>query len=103
MFSTALFASLAKSLTQATLELIYINITHDIFRVIKSRRMRLAGHLARIGRGEMYTVIWWGNLSANSKRRITKKMLENTICANVQSGNFLIHPRTICANAHEIR
>jgi len=34
----------------------------NIFRVIKSRRMRWAGHVARIGRGETYTGFWWGNL-----------------------------------------
>jgi len=33
-----------------------------IDRVIKSRRMRWAGHVARMGRGEMYTGFWWGNL-----------------------------------------
>jgi hypothetical protein len=27
----------------------------NIFRVIKSRRMRWAGHVARIGRGEVHT------------------------------------------------
>jgi hypothetical protein len=27
----------------------------SIFRVIKSRRMRWAGHVARLGRGEAYT------------------------------------------------
>ena len=31
-------------------------------RVIKSRRMRWAGHVARMGRGETYTGVWWGNL-----------------------------------------
>ena len=34
----------------------------DIVRVIKSRRMGLAGHVARMGRGEVYTRLWWGNL-----------------------------------------
>jgi hypothetical protein len=33
-----------------------------IFRVLKSRRMRLAGHVAPRGRGEAYTGCWWGNL-----------------------------------------
>jgi hypothetical protein len=33
-----------------------------IVRVIKSRRMRWAGHVARWGRGEAYIGIWWGNL-----------------------------------------
>ena len=35
----------------------------NIIRVIKSGRMRLAGHVARMGRGEAYTGFWWRNLS----------------------------------------
>jgi len=34
----------------------------NIVRVIKSRRMRWAGHVVRMGRGEVYTGVWWGNL-----------------------------------------
>ena len=34
----------------------------NIVQVIKSRRMRWAGHVARIGKGEAYTGFWWGNL-----------------------------------------
>jgi hypothetical protein len=34
----------------------------NIVRVIKSRRMKLAGHAARTGRGEVYTGFWLGNL-----------------------------------------
>ena len=34
----------------------------NIIRVIKSRRMRWAGHVARMGRGEAYTECRWGNL-----------------------------------------
>ena len=34
----------------------------NIIRVIKSRRMILAGHVARMGIGEVYTRFWWGNL-----------------------------------------
>jgi hypothetical protein len=34
----------------------------NIVRVIKSRRMRWAGHVACTGRGEAYTGFWWGNL-----------------------------------------
>jgi hypothetical protein len=30
-----------------------------IIRVIKSRRMRWAGHAARMGRGGMYIEYWW--------------------------------------------
>jgi hypothetical protein len=39
---------------------------HDLYFsvvwVIKSRRMRWAGHVARQGRGEVYAGLWWGNL-----------------------------------------
>jgi hypothetical protein len=34
----------------------------DTLRVIKSRRMRRAGHVARMGMGEACTGFWWGNL-----------------------------------------
>jgi hypothetical protein len=32
----------------------------NIVRVIKSRRMRWAGHVARVGRGEVFTGFWLG-------------------------------------------
>jgi hypothetical protein len=32
----------------------------NIVRVIKSRRMRWAGHVARMGRGELFTGFWLG-------------------------------------------
>jgi hypothetical protein len=34
----------------------------NIIRVIKSRRMRRAGHVAFMGRGEVHTDFCWGNL-----------------------------------------
>jgi hypothetical protein len=34
----------------------------NIIRVIKSRRLRQAGHVARGGRGEVHTGFWWGNM-----------------------------------------
>jgi len=34
----------------------------NIVRVIKSRKLRWAGHVERMGRGEAYTGFWWGNL-----------------------------------------
>ena len=34
----------------------------NIVGVIKSRRMRWAGHVACMERGEAYTGFWWGNL-----------------------------------------
>jgi hypothetical protein len=34
----------------------------NIIPVIKSRRMSWAGHVARMGRGEVRTGFWWGDL-----------------------------------------
>jgi len=34
----------------------------NIVWVIKSRRMRWAGHIARMGERRGYTGFWWGNL-----------------------------------------
>jgi len=39
----------------------------NIVRVITSIRTRWAGHVARIGRGEVYAGFWWGYL----KKRTT--------------------------------
>jgi len=34
----------------------------NILGVVKSRRIRWAGHVARMGRGDLCTGFWWGNL-----------------------------------------
>jgi hypothetical protein len=34
----------------------------NILRVVNSRRMRSAGHVARMGKGEVCTGCWWGSL-----------------------------------------
>ena len=34
----------------------------NIVPVIKSRKMRWARHVARLGRGKAYIGFWWGNL-----------------------------------------
>jgi hypothetical protein len=34
----------------------------NIFAVVKSRRMRWSGHVARMGRGEVHAVVWWRDL-----------------------------------------
>ena len=39
-----------------------IYCSHNIIWEIKSRRMKLAEHVARMGRGEEHTGIWWENL-----------------------------------------
>jgi len=44
------------------LELNDLYCSPKILRVIKSRRMRWAGHVAHMGRGEACTAFWWGNL-----------------------------------------
>ena len=43
-------------------ELSVLYCSPNIVRVIKSRRMRWAGHVARMERGEAYTGFWWSNL-----------------------------------------
>jgi hypothetical protein len=39
-----------------------LSCTPNTVRVIKSRRRRWAGRIACMGRGEVYTGFWWGNL-----------------------------------------
>ena len=34
----------------------------NIVRLIKSRRLRWEGHVTRLGKGEVYIGLWWGNL-----------------------------------------
>jgi hypothetical protein len=34
----------------------------NIVRMVKSRRMRMASHIALMGKGVAYTGFWWGNL-----------------------------------------
>jgi len=43
-------------------ELNYPYCSPSIVLVITSRRMRWAGHVARMGRDEAYRGYWWGNL-----------------------------------------
>ena len=43
-------------------ELNDIYSSHNIFRAIKSRKMRWAGHVAHKGKRRGYTGFWWGNL-----------------------------------------
>jgi len=39
----------------------YVFSSPDIVRVIKSRRIRWAGHVARMGEERVYIGSWWGN------------------------------------------
>jgi len=45
-----------------SLKLTDLYFSPNIIWVIKSRRMSCDGHIAHIGRGEVYTGFWWGNL-----------------------------------------
>ena len=46
----------------------------NIVRVVKSRRMRWAWHVARMGRGEGCTGFWWGNLREETTREAQTQM-----------------------------
>jgi hypothetical protein len=48
-------------------ELYALYYSPNIIRVIKSRRLRWAGHVVRMGRGEVHTGFWWGNLGEGDK------------------------------------
>jgi hypothetical protein len=48
--------------TLHTEELKDLYYSPNIFWVTKWRRMRWAGHVASMGRGEVYRGFWWGNL-----------------------------------------
>jgi hypothetical protein len=43
-------------------ELSDLYLSANIVREIESRRLRCAGHVARMGRGEVYTGFWRGSL-----------------------------------------
>jgi hypothetical protein len=43
-------------------ELYALYSSPSIIRVIKSRRLKWAGHVARMERGELYTGLLWGSL-----------------------------------------
>jgi hypothetical protein len=43
-------------------EINYVYCSPNIARVIKSRRMRWAGHVARMGEREVHSGFWWGKL-----------------------------------------
>ena len=59
----------------------------NIMRMIKSRRTGWDGHVARMGRGEVCTEFWWGNLKERDHseglgvvgRRILKLILKKSV------------------------
>jgi hypothetical protein len=44
------------------MELYALHSSPNFIWVIKSRKLRLAGHVARMGRGQVHTGFWWGSL-----------------------------------------
>jgi hypothetical protein len=60
----------------------------NIIRVIKPRRLRWAGHVARMGRGEVHTGFWWGNLKKNTWKDldIDRRIVLRWICKEVGWG-----------------
>jgi hypothetical protein len=59
----------------------------NILRVIKSRRMRWAGHVERMGRREAYTGSWW---EPEGKRPLTRprRRCEDNIKTDIQEVGF---------------
>jgi len=49
----------------------------NIDRLIKSRRMRWAGHVARMGERRDYTGFWWGNLRKSPLGRPRRRWEDN--------------------------
>jgi hypothetical protein len=43
--------------------------SHSIVKMIKSRRMKWAGHVARMGRGEVFTGFWLGGPKVRDQRK----------------------------------
>ena len=61
----------------------------DVIRVIKWRRMRLAGHVARMGTGGVHVRFWWGDVKERDHLkylgvdgRITLKWMFNKWAGN---------------------
>jgi hypothetical protein len=48
-------------------------------RVIKSRRMRWAGHVERVGREEAYIEFWWGNMRERDPLERHRRKWEDNI------------------------
>jgi hypothetical protein len=60
-------------------------LSSNIIRVIKTRRIRRAGHVARMGRGEVYTGLWWGNL--REKDHLEDPGVDGRIILRLSSGS----------------
>jgi len=77
----------------------------NVVRFIKSRRMRGAGHVARIGMGESCTEFWWGNLRERDHwrdpgvdGRINIKMDLQEVALVVWTGSSWLRIETVGGN-----
>jgi hypothetical protein len=64
----------------------------NIIREIKSRRMRWAGHVARMGAREMRTGVWWGDLREGEHLRdpgVDGRMILKCILKKWEKGHGL--------------
>jgi hypothetical protein len=52
--------------------------------MIKSRRINWAGHVARMGRREVYTGFWWGNLWGKRPLERSRRRWEDNISMGLQ-------------------
>jgi len=66
----------------------------NIIRVIKTR-MRWAGHVARMGRGELHTGFWWRNFYKEATCE-TWRGWAYTIRMNLPIGGYELWPGFIC-------
>ena len=77
----------------------------NVVQVIKSRRMKWAGHVAHMGRAEVYTGFWWGNLRERNHLEdldIDGKIILRWIFEkwNVRALTVLIWPRIGAGGGH---
>ena len=62
LFSYSLLSKNIKNKTYRTVSFMICTPPPIMFRMIKSRRMRWAGHVARMGERRGVYRVWWGNL-----------------------------------------
>ena len=51
--------------------------------------MRWAGHVARMGRREVYTAFWWGNLRAKKSLSRPRRRWEDNIKTDIQEVGYV--------------
>jgi len=72
----------------------------NIIRMIKSRRMSWAGHVARMGRREVYTGIWWEILRSLGRPR---RRWEDNIKMDIQEVGGVMDRIDLTQNRDRLR